>query len=92
MQQQLIDQVKKVAKQRRELVWVEGSPLQKAYATLACDLCSKDTKEATCMSTGYSWRSGWVFLCKDCHLNLKYWHEEEEKLQQEYDHYRVMVS
>ena len=89
---QQIDKVRKIGRQRAEQVWVQGSPLQIEYTTLACDVCSKDTKEATCMSIGYSWRSGWVFLCKDCHLNLKYWHDEEEKLNKEYDHYRVTVS
>jgi len=87
-----VQQIRKIGKKRAEIVWEQGSPLSTVYTSLVCDMCSKDSKEATCMSIGYGWRAGWVFLCKDCHLSLNYWQEDEEKLNKSYEHFLVKVS
>ena len=88
MQQQIRD----IAKQRVEAVWIHGSPMKGIYTTLSCELCIKDIKEAVCMPLGYSWRSGWVFLCKDCYYSANYWKEDEDDLDITYNNYCVKVS
>jgi hypothetical protein len=85
-------QIRDIAKQRAEQVWDQGSPLNKEYKSLCCETCSMDTQEAVCLPIGYSWRSGWVFLCEECYYAANYWQEDEDALKKDYDRYCVKVS
>ncbi len=85
-------QIRDIAKQRVEQVWQQDSPLNSKYNILSCELCHKDINEAVCMPVGYSWRSGWVFLCKQCYLESNYWADDDEKLEIMYDRYCVKVT
>jgi hypothetical protein len=85
-------QIRDIASQRAEHVWTSGSPLTHTYTTLSCELCDESTQEATCMPVGYSWRSGWVFLCKKCYIKTNYWEDKEEDLEHMYTKYCIKTS
>lgn len=82
-------QIRDIARKRTEQVWNKGSPLSLSYDSLSCELCHKDVKEAVCLSVGYSWRSGWVFLCDKCYYSANYWDEDETTLKAKYQKYVV---
>jgi len=84
--------IRDIARKRVEKVWTQGSPLSIPYDTLSCELCQNDIKEAVCLSVGYSWRSGWVFLCDKCYYSTNYWDEDDTTLKQNYNKYVVKVS
>ncbi len=85
-------QIRDIARKRTEQVWTQGSPLSTLYETLSCELCQQDIQEAVCLSVGYSWRSGWVFLCDKCYYSTNYWEEDEATLKNNYNKYCVQVS
>lgn len=71
-----------IAKTRSEIVFSQGSPLKQQYTSLACENCETLCDEAIVTSIGFSWRSGWLLLCKKCYHTLNIWeetHEEQSK-------------
>jgi hypothetical protein len=49
-------------------------------------------EQATVLSTGYSWRSGWVILCDPCYRSLDCWKESPEEMDAAIERYRIRVD
>lgn len=84
-----ISNLRILARKRLERCWVNGTPLRKTYKNLYCEICNIDCEKCVILSMGYSWRSGWVFLCSDCYRNLNYWKEEIENMNISINEYTV---
>ena len=61
-----MEKLRRIASKRIEIVWTTGSPLRRPYTELTCDYCSKSVDAAIVYPIGYSWRGGWVYLCREC--------------------------
>lgn len=79
------------AKTRLETVFVQGSPLKQKYTTLSCENCEIVCEDAVITSVGFSWRSGWIILCKECYKNLNIWEETDERQKQSIERNLVRV-
>ena len=79
-----------IGRNRTETVWRTGSPLHADFHNMiVCEQCSFQKEAATVRPLGWSWRSGWVILCKECYNAIDYWEETDDGREASYLRYRI---